>query len=1009
MKHISTFTVLLTMVILMIIGVALVPRLDIASEPRKERGSTLTVNYWWQGAAAKVVEQNVTSKIEALVSSVRGVESVSSVSEFGSGHVEIRLKPKADVSAVKFEIASLLRQNSSKLPKGVSYPTLSGGEIDTGRDNDDIQQILSYQVNADMPDEQIRRLTERELKNVIEKIDGVHHVEVTGGAGRYLELTYDARQLANYGLYASDIATAVGNFVGHENVVGTIRVRGSQIFVPLLLSSSFDGSRLETVPVKTIDGKIVYLNNLVSSEIKQRKPDYYYRVNGMNTIYLNVYTDKDASIVRTAGRVKETMDPVINHHDRFGNSRLHFLLVYDLAEKELSEFDTLVLRSALSLAILLLFVWLSSGRSWKYLGIIACTLAANILLAVIAYWILDIRLHPYSMAGITVSLGIIIDSTIVMVDHYSYYRDRKAFIGILTAMLTTVGALVVVFWLPDYLRHDLRDFSVIVIVNLSIALFVALLFAPALVEQSRYRAHGNGYITNARKKVRMTRIYRRYVNLAQHKVWRWVLLALTAGAFAVSLILFIDCMDSNSFKPKEAEKKLNIRAQMPLGGSVHELNDKVSEVEAFLSQFKEIKRYETSVGRWGAQIVVEFKDDALHTGFPYLLENKVIGKVITIGGADWSTWGVSERGFSNSLNLQYRDHRIVIAGYDYDRLYRFAENMCRYMSQNNRIVDIIIQIPNHEHQEDELFMEYDRKALALDSINVRDIHQSLGSMLSESPCEQIELHQKNGKAMKIDAVIRPTDTEDFDLWKLENSYIKIKDRSIRSSDFMKISRREAKNCIPRENQEYILGVAFNIIGSYNYAGRCINQIKDRYNNMFPVGFRCVDSAYEFYEDEGTQYWLIGLIAIIIFFICAILFESLYQALVIILLIPTSMIGLFLTYYVTGVPFGTGGFAAMVMLSGLTVNAGIYIICEYRNCGNYLRAFNHKVIPIFLTIFSTVLGMIPFLIDGADEQPFWYSLAVGTIGGLSFSIIPLVVFLPLVMKVKNHKSPVMTES
>ena len=52
----------------------------------------------------------------------------------------------------------------------------------------------------------------------------------------------------------------------------------------------------------------------------------------------------------------------------------------------------------------------------------------------------------------------------------------------------------------------------------------------------------------------------------------------------------------------------------------------------------------------------------------------------------------------------------------------------------------------------------------------------------------------------------------------------------------------------------------------------------------------------------------------------------------------------------------------------------------------------------LTILSTILGMIPFLIDGPDEQPFWFSLAVGTIGGLLLSVIPLVLFLPAVLRI-----------
>ena len=100
---------------------------------------------------------------------------------------------------------------------------------------------------------------------------------------------------------------------------------------------------------------------------------------------------------------------------------------------------------------------------------------------------------------------------------------------------------------------------------------------------------------------------------------------------------------------------------------------------------------------------------------------------------------------------------------------------------------------------------------------------------------------------------------------------------------------------------------------------------------------------------------------------------------------------------------------MVLLAGLTVNAGIYIVCQYniivslhaahknRGVCCFVAAFNHKIVPVALTVLSTVVGMIPFLTDGPDEQPFWFSLAVGTIGGLSFSVIPVVMFLPVAMR------------
>jgi multidrug efflux pump subunit AcrB len=93
-----------------------------------------------------------------------------------------------------------------------------------------------------------------------------------------------------------------------------------------------------------------------------------------------------------------------------------------------------------------------------------------------------------------------------------------------------------------------------------------------------------------------------------------------------------------------------------------------------------------------------------------------------------------------------------------------------------------------------------------------------------------------------------------------------------------------------------------------------------------------------------------------------------------------------------------------MLSGISVNAGIYVINQYnllKKYGKgalssvvlYVKAYNHKIIPIMLTIVSTILGLTPFLTDGKNEV-FWFSFAVGTMGGLLFSIIGIVFILPV---------------
>lgn len=1046
---VSNFTLLLTLAILMVIGAALLPKIDVADNPRPRQGKTLTVTFAWPRASAKVIEQNVTSRIEGLVSSVKGVENVSSESYFGSGKVVVELKKGADVSSVKFEISSLLKQIYKRLPKGVTYPVLTGGEVvnERGR-NETTQLLLTYQVNSNLSDEQLKEYIERKVEPELKRLEDVKRVEVTGGVRKYIEITYNPFILANYGLTAYDIEKGIRSFIGREDIVGEVVHEGKRI--DLFLTTDKFSKPLEQMPIGVVDGKTVYLNDLASYEYKNREPDSYFRVNGLNTIYLNIHVDAEANKIALSDKLQRQMLGL----ERQFKKGVYLTLTYDGAKERESELHKLVWRSLMALGILLIFVWLAK-REWKYLTIMVVTLAAIILTAVIAYWLLDIRLHIYSLAGITVSLGLVIDASVVMTDHYSYYHNRKAFLAIMAALLTTIGSLVVVFWLPEFIQKDLYDFAWIIIVNLSVALLVAYAFTPALIDQMNYGSYQQGHIRRKALVVGWTHFYTRYIAFTQKRKWVYIILVVMAfgipfhalpskweehdiynatlgsdffqlkcketlsKVFGGSMRLFAESLSDNTYShEKDNEMKLTVRAQMPLGGSVTELNQKVVMLENFLSGFREIKRFETRVEQWGASTIVEFKDEYQHTSFPYLLENKVIGKVISIGGADWSTSGVSERGFSNSLNLQYRSNRIEIAGYNYDRLYRIAEDMCETMKQNNRVVDLTIETPGHENQEDEFYMRYDKERMALYGFDLNSTHQALKEILSGYDIERLRVGGRSpgmkykDKNMSADMYLKSSAKDKFDLWHLQNAYLKVNGTDTKLSDFMQIERREAKNCIPKKNQEYVLRVAFNVLGSYTYTSKYIEKITKEFNAKMPVGYRCLNTSYGWYEDDGTQYWLILLIVIVIYFICAILFESLRLPLVIISLIPVSFIGTFLTYYFSGVEFGTGGFASLVLLSGLTVNGGIYIINEYKNTYMrlgakkrrdlirlYVRAYNHKIIAVMLTILSTVLGLIPFFIDG-DEEAFWFSFSVGSAGGLLFSVIAIVFIMPIFMTMSS---------
>lgn len=1067
----SSFTVILTFVILMLIGVALAPLIDVGTEPTPRQGKSMTIGYEWPNAAAKTVEQNLTSPVEGMVAALKGVESVASKSYFGRSEIVVKLKEGTDVSSVRFEIASILRQSYNRLPKGVSFPTITGGEVVNGENGSNQKMLLTYQVNADMSPDMIKSFVESNVTRHIEGIEGVSKVEVTGTTDSYIDITYDPIMLSAYGLTAQDMADGIGNYIGKDDIIGTVmngHTDGNRERTTVHLTTAMLDKPLGEMPLRNIGGKIVFLNDLANVQTRQRDPDEYYRVNGLNTIYLNVYIPYDGKTVAMSNRVQEAMTG-ITHELRKKQHKIYFRMSYDSAEQQRKEMTKLVSRTLMSLAILLVFVWLSY-RNWKYLAIIASTLAANLLIAIIAYWITDLKLHMYSLAGITVSLGLVIDSTIVMADHYGYYHNRKAFLSILAAMLTTIGSMVIIFFLPKELQDDLYDFALIIIINLVVSLLVALFFVPAIIDKCHYSSH-NRQMRHGRWIVKWNRIYRWYImSTSRH---RWIYYTLFVIAFGLpfgslpektgeddnsylmqnehsqkqlpwyctaynatlgseffqndckpslnrwlggTLRLFIDYLDKNSHRYSEdQDKELHIIGRMPVGGTAVQLNQKMIAVEELLKKYKEISEFTTRINNRNGEIAVKFRKDAQNTNIPYRIENDVIGKVITIGGADWSTYGVSERGFSNALNLQFRNNRITVTGYNYDQLYRIAENLADTMELNRRVQDITIETPGFENQEDEFYMRYNREGMGLLKVSPYDIHNTLNNMLSQQYVGN--LRTQNGSS---DIMIHPATISSFDLWHMENEQISADSVNLFVPNAMEVRHREAKNVIPKENQEYVLNVAFNLLGSYSYTTDYINNTIKQVNRTLPVGYRCKQPEWKRAADQGANYWLLLLVVVIVFFICAIQFESVKFAWVIVSVIPLSMIGTFLTFSLTGIEFGSGGFASMVLLIGIVVNSGIYIISQYKVClaqhlamsagkqptarmriNSYLRAYNHKIIPIMLTISSTIMGLIPFFIDGKDEQ-FWFSFATGVTGGLIFSLPALILTMPIFMGFKDTR-------
>ena len=145
-------------------------------------------------------------------------------------------------------------------------------------------------------------------------------------------------------------------------------------------------------------------------------------------------------------------------------------------------------------------------------------------------------------------------------------------------------------------------------------------------------------------------------------------------------------------------------------------------------------------------------------------------------------------------------------------------------------------------------------------------------------------------------------------------------------------KRHSGITINRKNQSYEIVVGFDFIGTYALSRKLVDEAVKRMNDeVLPVGYKAEEYGFGIPGMERKQYaGLLMIVIAIIFVMCSMIFESLRMPFAIILMIPISFVGVFLTFGLSDFVFDQGGFAAMVMLSGIVVNAGIYLVNEYKD-------------------------------------------------------------------------------
>lgn len=1046
-RNLSSFTLIVTFVCLSLIGVVLVPLLPVKLAPSRTLPG-LTVSFSMPGNSSRVIEAEVTSKLEAMMARVKGIRKVNSTSDNGSGSISLELDKHADIDVTRFEVSTIIRQTWPQLPEGVSYP-----QISTRRSDDKASRpFITYTLNAPANPILIQQYAEENIKPVLGQLKGIYKVELNGATPMEWQLEYDSDQLSRLGITLQAVQRAINRHYEKEflGICSIEKGAEGREWIRLVRTSTEKEMEFEpgAIQLQAEDGTMVMLDKLIKVRHVEERPQSYYRINGLNSVYLYITAEETANQLNLSGEVKHLMGEL--QQKMPPGYEVH--ISYDATEYIQKELDKIYFRTGLTVLILLLFVALIT-RNLRYLFLIVTSLAVNISVAVILYYAFGLEMQLYSLAGITISLNLVIDNTIVMTDHILHRRNLKAFVSVLAATLTTIGALVIIFFLDEKIRLNLQDFAAVVIINLAVSLFVALFFVPSMIDkiglEKKKRRKRRRFLLRPTFMKRLTVYFTRFYQgviyyLCRFRVIACLLLLLGFGlpvfmlpekmegegkwveyynkvfdnptfkdkvkpvinkALGGSLRLFAEKVYEGSyFNRDEGEVVLSVYATLPNGSTLEQMNVLIKRMETYLSDFKEIRQFQTYIyNARQANIQIYFTKENQRSGFPYTLKANIISKALTLGGGSWSVYGLQDQGFSNDVRESAGSFRVKLYGYNYDELSYWTEQLKEKLLLHRRIKEVTVNSEFSWWKDDysEFYLDLDRLRMAKEHITATQLFAALrpvfgrdiycGNVLFDSQTEQLKLSSVQGQR--------------YDVWGLVNIPFFIDGRSYKLADFATVRKGQSPQKVAKENQQYRLCLQYEYIGSSEQGKKLLKKDLEEFNKILPMGYTAENEQdyWSWNKKDNKQYALLLIVIAIIFFTTAIFFNSLKQPLAIIFVIPISYIGVFLTFYLFGLNFDQGGFASFVLLCGITVNASIYILNEYNAIRKryplllpvraFTKAWNSKILPIFLTVVSTILGFIPFMV-GDGKEAFWFPLAAGTIGGLVMSILGIFLFLPI---------------
>jgi len=957
----------------------------------------------YTGAAPEEVEKLVTRPLEAALSSLQGIDTISSQSQSGSSLVVMMFKNGTNMDQAMLDIRERVDRVKDFLPDGAGNPSVL---------RFDPQQIPVLALGlSGLEPVRLQSIAEDLVVPALERQNGVASVAVQGGMTREVRVELDPGTLNRYGLSAGQIIQALAA-ENRSASAGTVNRGDGDLH--LRVTGEFESlDDLRNTLIHLPRGGTVKLDEVAVIRDTFAEQSALTFVNGEPALLLTVQKQSDANTVQVADRVTKALDDLRKQLP--AGAKLDIVL--DTAEPIRMSIDSVVSNMVTggALAVLVLILFLRNVRTTLVIGL---SIPIAVIVTFTMMYFAGQTLNMISLGGLALGVGMMVDSSIVILENIFKYRERGVPMkeaaktgaselgpAVIASTLTTVVVFLPIAFVQGLARDIFMPMALGVSFSLLASLATALTLVPMLSSQMLTKvAAGRG-----KDKGALVAFGRAFLNRYK-ALLRWAIhhrktvVAVTLAALVASLALAP--MVGMEFFPSTDQGQFTISIETPDGTRLEETRKIAEQAGKMLEPYESIieNAYLTvggdmfgSSGSNIASFMVTLVPSTERSLSTEDVVRELDRRMKTIAGAD-ITVSVQDVGFGTGSPIQ-----IALNGEDIDTLNEIASQVVWAISG---IEGIFNPTSSSSQGNAEMHITVNRELAAQYGLSYQQIVSEVQTALNGQVATR---YRERGEEIDVRVILPEEKRQDMaDVMNLPLATPT--GGLVPLYAVAELKQVQGPVVIQRENQQRQVNVTSDVVG--RDLGSVSRDVEAVLSSMhFPDGYtyRLGGEVQDMMESFGDLAMALVFAVFLVYIVMAVQFESLLHPFVIMFAMPTTVIGVMIGLAATGTALSMPSFIGLIILAGIVVNNSI-ILVDYVNILRrggmdreqaILEGAPSRVRPIFMTTVTTVLGMLPLALGIGEGAELSAPLAISVIFGLSFSTMFTLVFVPVMYIISEN--------